>query len=458
MSELTITEISKLIAAGESETQEFKESFDNEALETIGAFSNARGGVILVGVQDSGKVCGYQIGRNSLEDIANRIQTVADPRIQPSISIATHAGKKILEIQVTKNTGVPVSVRGRFYRRSGRTNQRMSHEEIMQCMVKSTGLSWDAYVEPGTSFKDLDTNLIDRFFQAANKIGRRPVPVHATQEAFLRKLELIKDGTITRAALLLFGKNTDAHFPSAFLKIGRFRTPTVIVDDREVHGSLINQLDGAMSWFRDRLTTKFNITGKPEREVHWEYPLNAIREGVINLLSHRDYTNGAHSQIRLYDDRLELWNAGTLPAPLTPDVLFKEHDSMPRNRKIAEVFFYMGLIERWGSGTIRIAEELENAGLPIPEFYSEAGRFKLTFYKQFLTEERLNEMGLSDRQCIAIAYLREHGTITNTDYQGIASVAKRTATRDLNELTSKGILIAEGGSRGRGKCYRLKMI
>lgn len=79
--------IASLIALGESETLEFKESFGDEALEVIGSFSNARGGILLIGVKDSGEVCGFQTGKNNLEEIANRIQNVTDPRLQPSLLI-----------------------------------------------------------------------------------------------------------------------------------------------------------------------------------------------------------------------------------------------------------------------------------------------------------------------------------------------------------------------------------
>ena len=75
MSDLTSSDVSNLISKGESETIEFKESFNDEALETIGALSNAKGGIILVGVKDSGQVRGIQIGKKSVEDIANKIQT-----------------------------------------------------------------------------------------------------------------------------------------------------------------------------------------------------------------------------------------------------------------------------------------------------------------------------------------------------------------------------------------------
>lgn len=455
MIDITTTQVFQLIASGESETIEFKESFGDEALETIGSFANARGGTLLIGVRNSGEICGFQIGKKTLEDIANRIQEATDPRLQPSISIIKSGKETVVVIQISAVTGMPVSMRGRYFRRAGRTNQRMSHQEIMQRMVTSTGLSWDAITEPAATLADLDSEQIAKFVQTIKKKGRLSIPEQATDQDVLRKLELIKNGTPTRAALLLFGINPESYFSSAFLKIGRFRSPTHIVDDREIHGTLIEQLDGAMSWFRERLETEFVITGKPGREVHWEYPLDAIREAVTNAICHRDYTSLAHSQIRLYDDHLEIRNAGSLPLALTTEELFHEHDSMPRNRKIAESFFYAGFIERWGSGTLRMVEELQGAGLPLPQFRSESGHFSLSFYKKVLTEESFNKMELSERQLKAVAYTKEHGSISNAEYQTIAGVSKRTATRELNLLKEKGVLVSEGVS-GRAVIYKLK--
>lgn len=455
MLELTTVKLLEIIGAGESEIVEFKESFGDETLETIGAFSNTRGGTLLIGVKDSGEVCGLQIGKKTIEDMANRIHEATDPRLHPSLSVIQHEKKNLIVVLVAAGTNAPVSIRGRYFRRSGRTNQRMSHEEIMQRMVASMGLSWDALVEPGTTLEDLDPERIDQFIQAVNKVGRRPVPKQTSDHEFLQKMELIREETPTRAALLLFGKNPESYFSSAFLKMGRFRSPTLIVDDREAHGTLFDQLDEATSWFRERLETAFIISGKPERDVLWEYPLSAIREAVANVLCHRDYTSEAHSQIRLYDDRLEIWNAGGLPPSLTPDLLLREHDSMPRNRKIAEAFFFAGLIERWGSGTLRMATELKAAGMPLPTFTSEQGRFRLTFHRESFTENLLKDMGLSERQLLVVSYVKEHETISNAEYQSIAGISKSTATRELKELKLKDILVSEG-IVGRGTVYKLK--
>lgn len=452
---MTKEKLLEIISIGESENVEFKESFNDEAIEAIGAFTNAIGGTLLIGIQDSGKIIGFQIGKKTIEDIANRIQETTDPRIQPSISIFNLNNKNILVIQIIQSTGIPISVRGRFFRRVGKTNQRMGHEEIMARFIMRTGLSWDACIENSATLSDLNTDLIKKFVSTIREKGRLPIPGHASDEDVLRKLELMKDGKITRAAILLFGNNPGSFFPSAFLKMGRFRSLTHIVDDREVHGTLIQQLDGAINWFRERLETEYIIIDEPEREVRWEYPLKAIREAVSNSLCHRDFNSLAHNQVRLYDNRLEIWNSGNLPPGLTPEDLFHEHDSIPRNRCIADAFFYSGLIERWGSGTLRIIEELAAFNLPSPQFISEPGRFKAIFYKEFITRDYLKKSHLSKRQLDAIAYVKEHGSISNTEYQSLTGVSKATATRDLNLLREEGIFILEG-STGRGSIYKIK--
>jgi ATP-dependent DNA helicase RecG len=102
-----------------------------------------------------------------------------------------------------------------------------------------------------------------------------------------------------------------------------------------------------------------------------------------------------------------------------------------------------------------MATELEAVVMSLPAFTSESGRFRLTFYKEINTEDRLRNMGLSERQLLVVSYLKEHKTISNTEYQTIAGVSKRTATRELNELKSKNILFSQGG-KGRGTIYRLK--
>lgn len=449
MTEITVQNIFNCIKSGESETLEFKASFNDEAIECIGALANAHGGVVLIGVTDLGNISGIPTGKKTLEDIANKIQESTDPRLQPSLKTLHYDQKIIIVIQVTAATGAPVSVRGRYFKRVGKTNQRMSHEEIMQKFMASASKSWDMAIEPESSLKDLDLKKVSHYIELVQRVGRLPVPANTTNLDFLYKLELIKENDVpTRAAILLFGCKPDHYFGSAFLKVGRFKTPTMILDDREFHDTLIEQLDGVIGWFRERLETKFVISGKPQRDVIWEFPLDAIREAVTNTIIHRDYTSLAHSQIRLYNDHLEIWNSGGLLQDLTTEVLLKKHKSILRNRKIAEAFFYAGLIEQWGSGTIRIAEELRLSGMLPPKFEIDAYNFRIGFYKQKVSS--ITAENITGRQIKIVDFLEqnEHGLKSPEILRLLGEpIAKRTLRDDLMVLKKLNLI----KSSGRGK-------
>jgi len=338
----------EILAKGESETVEFKRSFDKETLETVSAFANTKGGLIVIGVSRQGRIQGVVIGRETLRDWAN--QVVQGTGVQPSLESIECEGKTLVVISVAESHIRPVLYRGRAYKRVGSTNREMSVEEISRLVLQGRGVTWDELPEIRASIDDLALEKIKRFIELANRIGRRPIPEEGEPLKILVKLGLIQEGKPTRAAILLFGDRPQRFYPQAILKMGRFKSETVIVDDKEIEGTLFEQVEGAMLYFRDRLQTRFEFTGEPQRKVIWEYPLDALREAVINAVCHRDYLSNALNQVRIYDDRAVVWNSGKLPEPLDPEKLKSEHESIPRNRRIAEVFFYAGYIERWGGG------------------------------------------------------------------------------------------------------------
>lgn len=455
MIEITRQNIVDIVKSGETENLEFKTSFNDESLESVGAFANAHGGVILIGVNDAGNIIGVNLGKKSLEGIANTIQDCTDPRLQPSITKIQYEGKTIIAIQVSIATSAPVSIRGRYFKRVGRTNQRMSHEEIMQRFMANASKSWDMAIEHQATFKDLDPEQIANYIQLVRRSGRQPISETTSDLVFLRKLELINEENLpTRAAVLLFGITPNHYYPSAYLKVGRFKTPTMILDDKEFHGPLIGQLEGVMGWFRDRLETKFVITGKPQRDVIWEYPLDAIREVITNAIIHRDYTTNVDCQIKLYDDHLDVWNPGILSPLLTPEALLQEHVSILRNRKIAEAFFYAGLIEKWGSGTIRVAKELQLANMPPPKFTVEGFRFHASIYKQKIQRSSMDTAykitNLSPRQEKLLGILEDHKLgLKAPELLSLLKepIVQRTLSDDLMRLKKLGLI----DNLGRGK-------
>lgn len=174
-----------------------------------------------------------------------------------------------------------------------------------------------------------------------------------------------------------------------------------------------------------------------------------------NTAGGTEYSAASSTQVKLYDDRLEIWNPGGLPAPLTPERLLQAHPSVPRNRLIANCLFYAGFIESWGSGTLRIAELARDAQLAIPDFTSTPAEFSIVLRKQVLTIPVLEQMGLSKRQVAAVLHTLKTGRITNRDYQDNWGVSKATASRELAELVTRGLLIRHGRT-GQSTFYTAK--
>ena len=184
-----------------------------------------------------------------------------------------------------------------------------------------------------------------------------------------------------------------------------------------------------------------------------EYPVAAIREMLLNALVHRNYV-GAPIQIRVYDDKISIWNEGTLPDGLTLEALKRSHSSRPRNPIIADVCFKGGYIDAWGRGTIKIIDTCKQADLPEPELTELDGGFSITLFKDNISPEKLTKLGLNDRQIKAVLILKERSKITNKEYQEFNETTERTASRDLSDLVEKGI-IKSSGVKGAGSFYSL---
>lgn len=360
-------------------TLEFKESFGREAVETISAFANTKGGILLVGVNDKGAVIGIHSIKNALKDWVNQISQVTGG-LHPSIEAFAVKSKKVVMIQVDENRIKPVMCHGRAFIRSGATTRQMTIEEITRCVLANAGVTWDALPEVRANLSDISMPKVKAFMDTAKREKRRSIPAGTSPAELLEKLKLVKRGKPTRAAILLFGKNPQQFYSQAMLKIGRFRNETLIVDDRRMDGTLFDQVEGAMGYFREKLDTRFEMTGRPQRDVIWEYPLKALREAVINAICHRDYMSTRDTEVRIYDNELMVWNDGGLPSSLSVESLRKKHPSVPRNKQIAEIFYYAGVIEAWGGGTKMILDECASAGLPEPVFEQEQG-FRVTFNK-----------------------------------------------------------------------------
>ncbi len=148
--------------------------------------------------------------------------------------------------------------------------------------------------------------------------------------------------------------------------------------------------------------------------------------------------------LRISDDRIEIWNPGKLPEPLTPESLKEKHESIPKNPLIARMFFLVKKIEQWGTGTNEMVDMCLEHGLPEPEFEETDASFVVTIRKKILTEEKMEELGLNERQKKAFKRIEEKESITRSEYEDMFGISERTANRELSQLVDLNLIEKKG--------------
>ena len=206
-------------------------------------------------------------------------------------------------------------------------------------------------------------------------------------------------------------------------------------------------MDKSLGFVLEHIHGEVYLAGKPDREERYEYPPDAIREAITNAICHRDYETSSNVQIRVFDNRIEVWGCGQLPEPLAPEDLKKDHRSILRNPLIARSFFLLKYIEQWGTGTNDMIDMCMDWGLPEPLFEYVTGDLVVTFGKSRLTEDFLEESELNERQKKAVEYVKENKEISNEIYRDINIIGKVVAAKELNELVDKAVFKPVGRAR-----------
>jgi len=441
------TNLEEVVLRGESEIVEFKESLQlkDEIGETISSFSNSKGGVIFIGISDKREIRGVQIGKKTVTDLAEYIKRNTDPQIFPEIKVCEIDNKKTISIKVTESSEKPVFFKSYAYKRVGDTNQRISSSEIRRLAKESGGKTyWDEQVCEEAGLEDIDEEKV-RLFLKKGRFERRLdiIPTISAREA-LERLNLMKSSKLTNAAVLLFAKNPQKFFLQGEIRCARFKgtQPLEFIDMKVFGGDIIDQREDGLEFVKEHIKLHAEIKGT-ERVERWEYPIEAIREAITNAICHRDYESTANVQIRIFDDRIEIWNPGNLLDGLTVQKLKGKHESVLRSPLLAKNFFLIKYIEQWGTGTNRMIEWCLNYDFPEPVFEEIGGSFVVTIKKYEVTEEVL--LSLNERQKKAVEYLLKNKKITNKEYRELnPNISDRTALNDFNDLVERGIITAIG--------------
>ena len=457
-------QIDKLIAEGESETLEFKKSTASlrEIGKTISAFSNSRGGTILVGVGPDGQVVGQVVEDGTQRKIAATIARVDPAVVVRMFFVPIDERREIIALGVDgPGADGPYSYDGRYYRRVGSSNSVMPTNLVRKLVVDGTHgvLRWETVLVDDHTLDDLDHDEILRTARGGIAHGR--LPEAAIQESpgeILDRFDLRRDDRLLRAAIVLYGRDMGPGYIHCGIKLGLFKgmDKSEFLDQQQLEGNAFHLLNEAMLFCGRHLPVAGRVLpDQLRREDTPLYPRDALREAIVNALIHRDYALSGTVSVAIFDNRLEVWSPGTLPSGMRVQDLKIRHQSRPRNDSIAKTFYYAGLIENWGRGTQKIVELCVEAGHPEPEFGEIAGFFVTTFYASGYSPPTRIGLDLTEFQrgiLAALSNAREpigHSAIADEMGQPAASTLKAA----LKSLRDFGLIERIGA--GRTTRYRL---
>lgn len=361
----------------EDQQTEWKENWKDEYLQWISAFANSAGGSLFIGKKNDGTIKGVTNAKKLCEDLPNKILNKLG--IVVDVNLLYEGELEYLEIRV-KPYPNPISYDGRYYVRSGSTKQLLNGESLTQFLLSKSSSSWESVDMLDLRIDQFDIPSLDLFKEHCSKANRIFLPENVSIKQIFERFSLLSKGYITRAGCLLFFPNPHLLITGAFIKIAYFQSETDIVFQDVIEGTLFQQIEKAV----DLLNTKYIIKTIEFKSLSgvevYPYAERALREALMNAIAHRDYSKGNPIQIKVFRNKLILFNEGSIPIDWTEAEFLGPHSSKPRNPIIANVLYNAGLIERWGLGIQTILQENERLKIKQPEFRFGFDDFTITLF------------------------------------------------------------------------------
>jgi len=350
---------------GESDRLAFRLSFGHETIETLVAFANLRGGVVLLGISETKEIIGVSEQKGIINQWFNEIHALTTPHLLPYLEVIEIDGKTVVYISVSEYPIKPVALEGKFYKRLGKVNHELSMQEVIDLRRQTVDSHWDSTVRPGKTIADIS---FEKLYSLIERISSRKQCPLEEPLAFLRKYGLIEGYNITNACWLLFFPEEEQE---TAIELKRFSAPTVTSDTLTLKSDLFTEVEEAMRFIYKHIS----VESQTDNSIRWQYPPEAIRELVINMIIHRDYTVDNNSIIKIFDGYIEFYNSGAFPDDVrTKPSSSEAHFSQLRNPQIAELFKEAGMFEVYGSGIKQIRTAFLDVGLRLPEFVKLPGR------------------------------------------------------------------------------------
>lgn len=479
MSSTALDDLSARLKAGRSASLDWAapDAAPEQLAATITAMANTRsGGVLVIGIVGDGEIRGVDDAPTAIDRALDAILRVQPRLIVPMPETRMLDDKRVVIVRVPAGLPYVYALDGRYLHREGAANVPLNPRDLRRLLIDRGEITFENEIAHGATREDID-------WQKAAAYALR-VGVPDVESLLVKRGCAVREGDKlkpTHAGLLLFGVDVGAFIRGAEITAVRFAGDKMgdTFNRQDIGGTLPEQIRQAETFLRDHLRKNMALTDSMARSEYYEYPLEAVRELVVNAVAHRDYSI-AGDGIRLYifQDRLEITSPGLLPGPVTVSNIKDERFS--RNPAVVQVLADLGFIERLGYGIDRVLELMRGQSLREPEFTETGGGVRVTLYARAKqpakpeTDERPTEptpppalaaalkaesvslleqfraIPLNPRQEAALAYLQAGNTrITNSELQRMyPDVHQETIRRDLSDLVAKDILAKMGEKRG----------
>lgn len=423
----------ELLKKGESEEAEFKSGFTKEIAKDICAFSNTMGGDILVGIDDKGNIVGIK-DENIEQKVSDSLSGI-HPHPTVKMERIGIGDKDVFHINVSASDKLH-SLGNIVYIRIGRNNRPLTTQEVIEKAAESAIVFFDELPAEAPQ-EAISLPLVKKYLEKRKE--ERGVKSTGSLEENLVRLKVTRkvDGKIkpTYGGLLFFSESPQDYIPNAKVRIVWFESEEMerYKDSREFAGPIWKMVDELEDYFSKNLKVVGGGMAGWKRKEFMEYPMEALREAIINALIHRNYFDPSEVQIFIFPSKIAIKNPGSFPPGITPDA--PEHK--PRNPLLAQYMYDMGYIEKYGSGINKIKEACRVHPIAGVQFILKPYRTEVVFKKE--KEFKLDEL---DQKVLRI--LRKMKTATGAEIGREMGLSKVTVVKRLNVLVTIGAVRKEG--------------
>ena len=426
----------------ETENIEFKSQFTEEIYKEVIAFANTDGGIVYVGIDNDGNAIGLADVDQEYTRITNGIRDAIMPDVTMFVRF-TIQDNKIVRIAVSEGTNKPYYLKGKglkpsgVYVRQGTSSVPASPEQIRRMIKESDGDMFEEMrsMEQGLTFEAAAAAFKRYGVEFGPEKYRALGVTQKSDELYTNLALIISDQCAHTTKVAVFGDDSNTTFK----------------DNKEFGGSIFKQLEDTYTYLM--LCNKTAATFKGlERIEKQDYPEGALREALLNALVHRDYSFSGSVIINVNEAKMEFISIGGLLPGLSIDDI-RIGISQPRNKKLAEMFHRLHLIESYGAGIRKIYKLYESCPLQ-PVIEATPNAFKITLPNMNVAPDSVQKSGVTPQMQKVLSFISDHGQITDAEIQSLLGIKKTRAFTLIRQMREMDLVQLLG--RGEEKRYVVK--